>query len=396
MFKILKTSKDSSLRKGILKTPHGEIRTPFFMPCATVGAVKGISPDEVRELGGQIILANTYHLYLRPGEKLIKKHGGLHQFMRWDGPILTDSGGFQVFSLGRIKSSARYFSSDISRSNRTLKSVLIRGGDSLVIIKPNGVEFTSHLDGSKHFFTPEKVIQIQLDLESDIIMPLDVCPPSNGSQIEIERAVKYTVKWAAQAKKYFDQKTAVMKKRPLLFAIVQGGVDKKLRQDCLEKLSQIGDWDGFAIGGLAVGESRQKMYEIVKYMDSILPKDKPRYLMGVGEPLDIFEASRLGMDMFDCVLPTRLARHGVVWITNEKGKMKKEKVKIEKIDLRKAKYREDGGVLDKNCDCSVCKDGFSRAYLSHLVREHEILGLQFLSIHNLRFLFRLMENINDI
>ena len=414
------------------------------MPCATVGAVKGISSDEVRELGGQVILSNTYYLYLRPGEKLIKKQGGLHSFMRWDGPILTDSGGFQVFSLGRMNFNTRQHLKDtgghfeivrdaqekphsISPARKSVLSArlasdhaarlrdifhrapLTSSGGSLVKIKPDGVEFTSHLDGSKHFFTPEKVIQIQLDLGSDIIMPLDVCPPSDGTQAEIERAVKYTLKWARQAKKYFDKKTAKIKKRPLLFAIVQGGTDKKLRRECFEGLLKIGlathslgvGWDGFAIGGLAVGESREKTYETVKFMDSISPKDKPRYLMGVGEPEDLIETTKLGIDMFDCVLPTRLARHGVIWIGNSKSLSRRQAgearnpKRIIKIDLRKAKYHQDQNVLDKNCDCPTCKGGFSRAYLSHLVRENEILGLRLLSIHNLRFIYRLLEEIRS-
>ena len=364
-FKLSKT-KSNGVRLGEIKTPHGNIKTPVFMPVGTVGAVKSVAPWELRELGAEIILGNTYHLYLRPGEKLISDFGGITSFNKWNGPVLTDSGGFQVFSLGSKKK---------SKDEK----------DLFVKVTEDGVEFKSYLDGSKHFFTPEKVVDIQIALGSDIIMPLDVCPPSKASRAEIERAVELSIKWLARSKKYLDEKYGKYDSRPALFGIVQGGVDKKLRKYCAEEMIKI-DLDGYSIGGLAVGESQAEMIEIVKYLNDILPKDKPRYLMGVGTPDDIIKATKAGVDMFDCVLPTRLARHCSAYISVGKGK-------FELIDLRNSKYKKDSEVLDKTCDCPTCREGFSRAYLSHLVKEKEILGVRLLTLHNLRTYLRLIKKI---
>jgi len=342
-------------RKGMIETPHGSVTTPFFMPVGTVGSVKGISPDEIKDMNYECVLSNTYHLFLRPGEKNIKKLGGLHKFMGWDKAILTDSGGYQVFSLGAGKK-----------------------GESLVKITPDGVEFTSHLDGSKHFFTPEKVVQIQLDLGVDIIMPLDVCPHGKATKKEVKKAVDLTIKWAKRSKDYFTKKLKSYNLKPGhcpgLFAIVQGGLDLDLRKYCAKKLIEM-DFNGYAIGGLAVDIETLDMWDVIKLMGKILPESKPRYLMGVGTPDDIEKAISFGIDMFDCVLPTRLARHGAVYIFKSQ--------KYDRINLLQSKYRLDKSTIEKGCGCYSCKNGFSKAYISHLIREKEMLGMRLTTLHNL-------------
>jgi queuine tRNA-ribosyltransferase len=466
-FKLIKQLK-SGVRVGRLSTPSGVIQTPFFMPVGTVGSVKGVSSEELKAIGAEIVLANAYHLYLRPGEKLIKKLGGLHKFMNWDKPILTDSGGYQVFSLGgkgnpkseiqnpkqilNLKNSNNKNVLDLNNSDFDIVSDLdIRYSDfdpnSLVRITDDGVEFRSHLDGLKHFFTPEKVIQIQLDLSVDILMPLDVCPSGKASYEEVKRATDLTVKWAERAKKYFDKKMRSARRvtrsasgvvRPILHGIVQGGLYPDLRKECAEKLIKM-DFDGYSVGGLAVDLETREMWDIVKLMGEMLPKDKQRYLMGVGTPDDIIKATSLGMDMFDCVLPTRLARHGSVYcqknpkseIRNPKQilNVKKENSKYvsdldirdlnfryELLNLQNAKYRSDGGVIDENCGCPVCRvpkndkvreipskprhsgakgdsGGYSRAYISHLLKSKEILGLRLASLHNLHVYLELMRKL---
>lgn len=387
-FKITKQSKASSLRTGVISTSHGKIATPVFMPVGTVGAVKSVAPWELREMGAEIILGNTYHLYLRPGEKLIKGFGGLSKFNQWNGPILTDSGGFQVFSLG------------LGKKTKT--------GDSLVKISDDAVEFRSHLDGRKHQFSPEKVIDIQLALGSDIIMPLDVCPPAKASRAEVKKAVELTIKWLNRSKKYLESRIMNYESgikihnskfrihnSPALFGIIQGGIYPDLRRYCVQEMIKI-NLPGYAIGGLAVGESKRKMWKIVALLDEILLKDKPRYLMGVGTPDDIIKATRLGMDMFDCVLPTRLGRHGIAYT---KIKDKRLKIKnrggnqFEEINLLNPKCREDKNPIDKNCQCPACKNQFSLAYISHLVREKEILGVRLLTLHNLWTYLDLLRKI---
>lgn len=428
-FELIRTK--DGIRIGRVDTAHGVINTPFFMPVGTVGSVKGVSPDELKSQGAQIVLSNTYHLYLRPGEQLIKELGGLHEFIRWDRPILTDSGGYQVFSLGRKKD-----------------------GKSLVKISEEGVEFTSHIDGSKHVFTPEKVIDIQLDLGVDILMPLDVCPSGKASREEIEEAVRLTIAWAKRSKLHFDKKIAKLlncqivggrrgdknceqncnstikqfnnnSALPALFGIVQGGLNPELRKYCAQELIDL-DFDGYSIGGLAVDHETRDMWETVKLLGEILPQDKPRYLMGVGTPEDIQRAVRLGVDMFDCVLPTRLARHGSVYTKKRKITKKQDTPKgplgpgattkqitcsklqtsnneamqqcnndYDLINLLNSKYRTDGGVIEEGCDCPACIGGFSRAYISHLIRNNEILGLRLASMHNLRTYLRLMEELRS-
>jgi len=368
MFKLIKKSK-SGVRIGELTTAHGKIETPFFMPVGTQGSVKGISPTELEEMGAQIILCNTYHLYLRPGEKIIKKLGGLHKFIGWNKPILTDSGGYQVFSLG--------------------EKTVQKSKESLVKITEEGVEFKSHLDGSKHMLTPEKVIQIQLDLGVDIIMPLDVCPSGKATKEEIKNACDITLRWAERSKKYFDIKIKKIepKKRPLLHGIVQGGLYEDLRREHAREMIKL-DFDGYSVGGLAVDHETRNMWKTVKLMGEILPENKQRYLMGVGTPDDIIKATKLGMDMFDCVLPTRLARHGSVYVKN------RSKYKL--INLLNSKYREDGEVIEKGCACYACKNGYSKAYISHLIRSNEMFGLRLATLHNLWTYIKLTKSLRDL
>ncbi|MCD6194660.1 tRNA guanosine(34) transglycosylase Tgt [bacterium] len=356
------------MRKKVC-TPHGSLSLPYYFPVATDGAVRAIAPWELESFGFQGILANTYHLYLRPGIEIIKKAGGLHQWMGWKGVILTDSGGYQVFSLGLGK-----------------KKPLIK-------IKEKGIEFYSHLDGSKHFFTPEKVIQIQLDLKSDIIMPLDVCPPGKSSKAKAEWAAEKTLQWLKIAKNYFEKQTKKLggkgKKKPLLFAIIQGGTFLDLREKFAKETIKL-DFDGYAIGGLAVGEEKRKMWQVVKLMDRILPKNKPRYLMGVGEPKDFVKAVSLGIDMVDCVLPTRLARHGIAYQI-----IKKRNLEIKNLDLRKSWAKNKLEIIDKNCTCPACQNGLTISYLSHLIRKGEILGHRLLSLHNLAAIRKINEEIGS-
>lgn len=394
-FDILKQSKRSSLRIGTIVTNHGVFSTPAFMPCGTVGAVKTVTPDELKNIGVEIVLANTYHLYLRPGEKLIKKLGGLHQFMKWDGPILTDSGGFQVFSLGKaalaypVQKDDR-FAPPSARCTQ-LSHFLGKGfaaAKPLVKITDDGVWFKSHLDGSKHFLTPEKVIEIQYALGVDIAMPLDYCATYPCSRREAERAAKLTLKWAKRSKEYLDKRLAVSVQgsctlNPALFGIVQGSIYKDLREYCAKELIKL-NFDGYAIGGLAVGEPKKEEWSIVRHLDKVLPINKPRYLMGVGEPNDLIMSTKLGIDMFDCVLPTRLARHGVVWKTENS-----------KIDIKKSIFKNNPNPLDKNCGCYTCQNNFSRAYLHHLMKEGEILGHRLLTIHNLYFIQNLLKNLRN-
>lgn len=367
IFKIINDGK----RRGIITTNHGKVHTPVFMPCATSGSVKGIDAQELKQIGFEIILSNTYHLYLAPGEKIIAQHGGVQQWMNWDGAILTDSGGYQAFSLG-----ANFKPSENTKN------------DSLVRITSRGVWFRSHKDNSRHLFTPEKVIDIQLALGSDIIMPLDFCPSANASYEEIEQAVKITNMWFKRAFEYFQQKISRLKNPPAIFAIIQGGAEKGLREKSYNFLSQF-PVQGFAIGGVANGgESKLKQRKALEYTMPLLPESKPRYLMGVGEPEDILYATKMGVDMFDCVLPTRLGRHGVVWITSDWKKFAKD-------DLRKPKNLTDKNVIMPKCQCPACRGGYTRAYISHLLRQKEMLGMRLASLHNLWILHELIKRIQN-
>jgi len=331
-------------RLGIIGTPHGEVRTPAFMPVGTQGAVKALTPEQVRGLGADIILGNTYHLYLRPGHRLIAALGGLHRFMNWPGPILTDSGGFQIYSLGNLRRMA-----------------------------DEGVTFQSHIDGSKHFLSPEAAVEIQEALGSDIMMCLDECIAYPATREEVERALTRTAHWAGRCKK------SRKNREQALFGIIQGGVYPDLRRRGTEEMTAIG-FDGYAIGGLSVGEPKELMLENLAATAPLLPEDRPRYLMGVGTPEDLVEGVFHGIDMFDCVMPTRSARNGLLFTNGEK------------VVIKNARYREDDSPLDSECDCYACQN-YSRAYLRHLYVSGEIMAMVLNTIHNLRHYLRLMERI---
>ncbi|WP_456082754.1 tRNA guanosine(34) transglycosylase Tgt [Leptotrichia sp.] len=341
--------KDGNARAGVIETPHGKIETPVFMPVGTQATVKAMTKEELEEINSQIILGNTYHLYLNPGDDLVDDFGGLHKFMRWDRPILTDSGGFQVFSLGSLRR-----------------------------IKEEGVHFRSHLDGSKHFLSPEKSISIQNNLGSDIMMVLDECPPGMSSREYLIPSIERTTRWA---KRCIDANKN--KDRQGLFAIVQGGIYEDLRDKSFEELSRYDeDFAGYALGGLAVGEPREDMYRILEYITPKLPENKPRYLMGVGEPLDMLEAVESGIDMMDCVQPTRIGRHGTVF------------TKYGRLVIKNKAYELDDRPLDEGCDCYACKN-YTRGYIRHLFKAKEILGQRLATYHNLHFLIKLMNDSRE-
>jgi queuine tRNA-ribosyltransferase len=319
-----------------LRTPRGPVETPVFMPVGTKGTVKGLTPEDLREVGAGIVLGNTYHLYLRPGSDLVREAGGLHRFMGWNGPILTDSGGYQVFSLAETRR-----------------------------ISEEGVEFASVYDGSHHFFTPELTTRVQEDLGSDVAMVLDECPPPNAPREYHEDSLRRTARWAARCKEVHG------KEDQALFGIVQGGLFPDLRDQSLGLTVEIG-FDGYAVGGLSVGESREAMLETLTLTAPRLPAEKPRYFMGIGDPAGILQVIALGVDMFDCVLPTRLARHGAALTPDGR------------LNLKNARYRAEFGPLDPECSCEACTD-YSRAYLAHLVRENELLGHRLITLHNVRF-----------
>ncbi len=345
-YELIHECKQTGARRGVIHTPHGDIQTPIFMPVGTQATVKAMTPEELKEeVKAQIILSNTYHLYLRPGEKIVKEAGGLHKFMRWDRPILTDCGGFQVFSLSDLRK-----------------------------ISEEGVEFKSHLDGSKHFFTPEKVMQIEEDLGADIIMSFDECVGYPATYDYTKDSMERTTRWAKRCKK--AHKTT---EKQALFGIVQGGMFKELREKSAKDLVAL-DFPGYAVGGLSVGEPKDMMCDLLAFTTQFLPKDKPRYLMGVGSPDYLLEAVLRGIDMCDCVLPTRIARNGTA--TTSQGK----------VVVRNATYERDFSPLDPNCDCYTCKN-YTRAYIHHLIKAKEILGARLLTLHNLRFLTRLMEQV---
>lgn len=360
MFKLLKKNKKSKARRGKLITKHGEIETPFFMPIATKGAVKGLSSLDMKELGAQILLSNTYHLFLRPGEKLIKKAGGLHGFMNWDRPVLTDSGGFQVFSLAKFRK-----------------------------ISEEGAKFKSHIDGKEYMLTPEKAMKIQNDLGSDIIMVLDECVSLPADREYIEESVNLTTRWAKRCK---EEISKLDNNKSLLFGIVQGGTFENFREKSAKDLIKIG-FDGYAIGGLAVGESKDDMYKVVDHTTDFLPKDKPRYLMGVGMPEDILKAVNLGVDMFDCVIPARNARHGFLFIDLEIKNL--NTLKYNSVKILNEKHKEDFTSLDSNCDCLTCQN-YTKAYLRHLFMSEDYLGQRLATIHNVRFYMKLMEGIRNV
>jgi queuine tRNA-ribosyltransferase len=338
--KFKRIAQDGKARAGVLETDHGVIETPIYMPVGTQGTVKATEQRELIELGAHIILGNTYHLYLRPGMDVIEQAGGLHRFMSWQKPILTDSGGFQVFSLTALRD-----------------------------IDDNGVTFRSHLDGSPHIFTPESVIQIERQLGSDIMMVFDECTPYPCEFEYAKKSNEMTVRWAERCKLAAEKQPALYGHSQALFGIVQGSVYPEIREMSAHALTQL-DFDGYAIGGLAVGEPVEEMYKITEFTAQFLPADKPRYLMGVGTPENILESIECGMDMFDCVIPTRNGRNGMLWTRNGT------------INIRNAQYKTDFTPVDPECECYTCRS-FSRSYLRHLFITKEILALQLASIHNL-------------
>jgi queuine tRNA-ribosyltransferase len=344
-FELLKEDFHSRARVGVIHTPHGPIPTPVFAPVGTQATVKAVSPRELRELGASLILANTYHLYLRPGPDTIAGLGGLHDFMGWDGPIMTDSGGFQVFSLAHLRS-----------------------------VDTTGVTFRSHLDGSEHLFTPEKVIDIQEKLGADIILCLDECPKPLDYDYNVQ-ALERTHHWAERCKR------AHTRHDQALFGIVQGGAFADLRRQSAEFITGL-DFPGYSIGGLSVGEPKEVMHEMLEATVPLLPQDKPRHLLGVGSPEDIFEAVARGVDIFDCALPTRVARNGAIF------------TRTGRLNIRNARYADDPAPIEEGCHCYACRH-FSRAYLRHLVMAKEILGLRLATLHNLHFMMHLMREIRE-
>ncbi len=357
----LKSSDDKS-RTGAIETSRGIVRTPVFMPVGTQGTVKAMSPEELREIGAEIILSNTYHLYLRPGHEIIHQLGGLHKFINWGGPILTDSGGFQVYSLSSLRS-----------------------------ITEDGVEFRSHIDGSLHFLSPEKAMEIQAMLGSDIAMAFDECTPYPAEYEYAVKSLDLTTKWARRCKEYMNRAEEESSSRsektfsdmssklphfrssalPRLFGIIQGGMYKDLRKKSLEDLMDIG-FDGYAAGGLSVGEPKDEMYEIIEFLAPLMPEDRPRYLMGVGDLLDVLVAVENGFDMFDCVMPTRNARNGTLFTSSGR------------ISIKRTEFKADPNPLDPDCGCYTCRN-YSRAYLRHLFLSKEILSMRLNTIHNLYF-----------
>ena len=347
-FEIKKIDKKTGARLGVMHLPHGDVETPVFMRVGTQATVKSMTPEELKdEVKSHIILSNTYHLYLRPGHELIREAGGLHKFMNWDRNILTDSGGFQVFSLGDLRK-----------------------------ITEDGVEFRSHLNGSKHFISPEKSMEIQNALGSDIMMAFDECAPYGASYDYVQKSMRRTTRWAKRCKEYHKNT-----QNQALFGIVQGGFFKDLRKESAKELAKL-DFPGYAVGGISVGEPKEEFLDILRYTTPLLPENKPRYLMGVGSPDYLIEAAISGIDMCDCVMPTRMARNGTA-LTH-----------FGQVNLLNACHAKDFTTLDKECDCYTCKN-YTKAYIRHLFKAKEILGARLLSIHNLRFLVNLMENVRE-
>ncbi|HVX42213.1 MAG TPA: tRNA guanosine(34) transglycosylase Tgt [Gemmatimonadaceae bacterium] len=365
-----------SARAARFATPHGVVETPAFMAVGTLATVKSLDPIELRALGAQMILGNAYHLHLRPGDELIRDFGGLHRFMAWDGPILTDSGGFQVFSL-----------------------------EGLRTISDDGVEFRSHIDGSRHVFTPESVMQIERNLGADVIMQFDHVIPGQSDEATARDASERSIRWLARCATALEglraggppPTTTIPDSPPLpgttfplpapnhpqaLFPIVQGGIHESLRREAARAIRDLGDWIGFGIGGLSVGEAKPDMYRILEVVDGALPRDRPRYLMGVGFPEDLVEGVRRGVDLFDCVAPTRMGRNGAAFTRDGR------------LNIKRAEFRTDPRPLDEACDCSACQR-FSRGYIRHLFTADEILGHRLLSLHNVHFLVRLMRDARD-
>ena len=346
-YELVKKDERTGARAGIIHTPHGSFPTPIFMPVGTQASVKGVSPDELHDLGAGIILSNTYHLFLRPGMDLIREAGGLHKFMHWDGAILTDSGGFQVFSLGDLRK-----------------------------ITEEGVTFRSHIDGSKKFLSPEVSMEVQMALGSDIVMAFDECVPYPADYNYAKQSTERTIRWLQRCKE------AMTAPNQGLFGIVQGGMHKELREWSARETTAM-DLPGYAVGGLSVGEPKELMYEMLEYSTSLLPQDKPRYRLGVGTPDCLVEGVQRGIDMFDCVYPTRVARNGMAMTWTGR------------LVMKNAQFTHDHTVLEEGCGCYACRNGYTRAYIRHLVRANEIFGLRLLSLHNLYFLQEFMRRMRQ-
>ena len=338
-------------RAGVFVTPHGPVETPAFMPVGTLATVKALDPDDLVEMGASMILGNAYHLHLRPGDEVVRELGGLHKFMHWDLPILTDSGGFQVFSLAQLRT-----------------------------INEDGVEFQSHIDGSRRFFTPESVMQIERNLGADVIMQFDHVIPGQSDEASARDASERSIRWLARC--LAEVQRHEIAQPQALFPIVQGGIHAHLRREAAESIGDMHDWPGFGIGGLSVGEEKDAMYEMIEVVDDALPKTHPRYLMGVGFPEDLIEAFRRGIDLVDCVAPTRMGRNGAVFTRDGR------------LNIKRTEFRTDPRPLDIDCDCAACSR-FSRAYIRHLFVSDEILGLRLLSLHNVHFLLSLARNARE-
>ncbi|MFN2397675.1 MAG: tRNA guanosine(34) transglycosylase Tgt [Gemmatimonadaceae bacterium] len=354
-FKFTVSATAGAARAGVFSTPHGPVETPAFMPVGTQGTVKTLDPAELRDAGARMILANAYHLHLRPGDRLIAELGGLHRFMAWDGPILTDSGGFQVFSL-----------------------------ETLRTVTEDGVAFRSHIDGSLRHFTPESVVGIQRALGGDVMMQFDHVIPGQSDAETARQASERSVRWLVRCRTAFESSIQEFPDRPpqTLFPVLQGGVHTELRREAAAAIAALGDWDGYGIGGLSVGEPKRLMYSTLEVTASTLPRERPRYLMGVGFPQDLIEAVRRGVDLFDCVAATRMGRTGTAFTSDGR------------VNVRRAELRSDPRPLDENCDCPTCTR-FSRAYIRHLFVAQEVLGLRLLSLHNVHYLVALMRNARD-
>jgi len=338
-------------RAGVFVTPHGPVETPAFMPVGTLATVKALDPDDLLQMGASMILGNAYHLHLRPGDEVVREMGGLHKFMHWDRPILTDSGGFQVFSLAQLRT-----------------------------VNEEGVEFQSHIDGSRRFFTPESVMQIERNLGADVIMQFDHVIPGQSDEASARDASERSIRWLARC--LAEVKRLDPRDHQALFPIVQGGIHSHLRREAAKAIREMHDWPGFGIGGLSVGEEKEAMYEMIEVVDDALPKTHPRYLMGVGFPEDLIEAIRRGIDLVDCVAPTRMGRNGAVFTRDGR------------LNIKRTEFRTDPRPLDIDCDCAACSR-FSRAYIRHLFVSDEILGLRLLSLHNVHFLLSLARNARE-
>lgn len=379
-FKELNKDKKTNARTGIISTDHGDIETPIFMPVGTQATVKSLDPQEIKEIGSQIILANTYHLHLRPQEDLIDKFGGVHKFMKWDGPMLTDSGGFQVFSLGKG------FGENGDSEH-----------ESLAKIDDEGVNFKSHIDGSKHRFTPEIAIDIQHKLGADIIMAFDECTPDDADKKYAAQACERTHRWAKQSLDAHNLETNRHGYRQYIFGIIQGAQHQDLREESAKTICDM-DFDGIAIGGESIGYNMEATDKILRWVMPLIPSNKPRYTMGVGyHPLDLFKVVAHGVDMFDCVAPTRIARNGALYVGPKTYNNIKQDLKSKaalRINIKNTRFKEDTSPIDPDCDCQVCSN-FTRAYIHHLFNTNELLGYRLATIHNLRFLLKEMEDIRE-